>query len=301
MFKHLFTIIFSFFIGLPVAVYAQTPTDTTVSIKDTVVVEIDSSDSGIHSSDTVTQVLPDETKEDSIYIPVRDSAYRSLSALRQVPRLKVEKYRADADYEYANNPEYWVKDKVQNNPGSSAFWNFLRNKTFQWFLFLLVIAVIVYGIILLAKENSFKWFSLRSADPQPDEPDSLLQGPMDYDEAIRKYRAEGNYRFAIRYLYLRLLHLASEKNIVPIRRAMTNTEIGQAFGKHPLASQFRYLATAYEYIFFGDFKVNEEIFDRLNAQFEIFNKNYPPETIDTIWHFDFLRDEHFQFLQEAVG
>jgi hypothetical protein len=272
MFKHLFTITFSFFIGLQVAVYAQAPTDTTVSIKDTVVVEIDSSGSGIHSSDTVSQVLGDEIKEDSIYTPVRDSGYRKLYALRQVPRLKVDKYLADADYQYANNPEYWVKDKVQNNPGSSGFWNFLTNKVFQWFLFLLVIAVIIYGIILLAKENSFKWFSRRSAEPQLNEPDSILGGPIDYDEAIRKYQAEGNYRFAIRYLYLRLLHFASEKNIISIRSAMTNTEIGQAFGKHPLASQFRYLATAYEYIFFGDFKVNEQIFDRLNAQFEMFQQ-----------------------------
>jgi hypothetical protein len=53
---------------------------------------------------------------------------------------------------------------------------------------------------------------------------------------------------------------------------MTNAEIGRAFGQHPLASQFHYLATAYEYIFFGDFNVNREKFDILKTKFETFQQ-----------------------------
>ena len=98
------------------------------------------------------------------------------------------------------------------------------------------------------------------------------RGPVDYDEAIRKYQAEGNYRFAIRYLFLRLIHSAMDKNIIQIRDSMTNTEIGRAFGQHPLASQFRYLATAYEYIYFGDFNLNKEVFDSLKTKFEVFQE-----------------------------
>jgi hypothetical protein len=131
---------------------------------------------------------------------------------------------------------------------------------------------VVYGIFLLARENNFKWFSRRSDQSQQVESDSSGGGPVDYDEAIKKYQAEGNYRFAIRYLYLRLIHSASEKNVIQIRDSTTNAEIGRAFGQHPLALQFRYLATAYEYIYFGDFNLNKEIFDALKMKFEVFQE-----------------------------
>jgi hypothetical protein len=272
MFKYFFRIIFSLFICIPVAVYAQTPADTTVFIKDTVIVQTDSLALVQDSSGAASQIGPAEINEDSMYMPVRDSAYLNVYAPREVRQAKVHEYLADRDYEYANDPAYWKKDKIQNNQGPSSFWNFMRNKVVQWIFVLGVIAAIVYGLFLLARENNFRWFSRRSKQIQQIEPDSLLQGPVDYDEAIRKYQAEGNYRFAIRYLFLRLIHSATDKNIIQIRDSTTNTDIGRAFGQHPLASQFRYLATAYEYIYFGDFNLSKEIFDSLKMKFEAFQE-----------------------------
>ncbi len=168
-------------ICIPVALYAQTPADTTVSLKDTVIVQTDSLVSVPDSAGAASQVGPAEINEDSMYMPVRDSAYLNAYALREVPQAKVHEYLADRDYEYANDPAYWKKDKIQNNPGPSSFWNFMRNKVIQWILVLGVIAMIVYGLFLLARENNFRWFSRRSKQPQQDEPDSLLQGPVDYE------------------------------------------------------------------------------------------------------------------------
>lgn len=209
---------------------------------------------------------------DSLYMPVKDSSYLDTFALREVSQSSVNKYLANPDYAYANDPEYWKRGEIRNDAGSSLFARLLRNKGFQWTLFLLVIAVIVYGIFLLAKENNFSWFSRRREQPSQEEPDSLLKGPLDYDETIRKYQAEGNYRVAVRYLFLRLIHSAADKNIIQLRDSTTNTEIGRAFGHHPLALQYRYLATAYEYIYFGDFNLNKEKFDSLKMRFEIFQE-----------------------------
>jgi hypothetical protein len=209
--------------------------------------------------------------DDSLYMPVRDSSFLATFMLRKVPIRNVNKYLADRDYEYANDSAYWEKDKIQNTSPSS-FWNFLRNKTFQWILFLLLMALLIYGIFMLAKENNFRWFSRRSEQSQGDDPNGLLPEAVNFDEEIIKYQSEGNYRFAIRYLFLRLIHSASERNIIQIRDSMTNTEIGRAFGQHPLASQFRYLAMAYEYIYFGEFNLNKEIFDSLKKKFDVFQE-----------------------------
>jgi hypothetical protein len=125
---------------------------------------------------------------------------------------------------------------------------------------------------MLAKENNFRWFSRRSEQSQGDDPNGLLPEAVNFDEEIIKYQSEGNYRFAIRYLFLRLIRSASERNIIQIRDSMTNTEIGRAFGQHPLASQFRYLAMAYEYIYFGEFNLNKEKFDSLKKKFDLFQE-----------------------------
>ena len=272
MYKYFFRILLIFFVSSPGTVYAQARTDSSVISEDSVSGQTDSSSSVVDSSAVAGDATVTYVSDDSLYMPVKDNTYLNTYALREVSQPKVDKYLADREYEYANDPEYWKKDKIQNNSSPSSFWNFLRNKTFQWILFLCVIALIVYGIFLLAKENNFRWFSRNTNHLQQEGSDSIEAGPEDYDEAIRKYQAEGNYRFAIRYLFLRLIHAATEKNIIQIQDSTTNTEIGRAFGQHPLASQFRYLATAYEYIYFGDFNLNKEIFDSLKTKFEVFQE-----------------------------
>jgi hypothetical protein len=272
MHKYFFSIVLIFFVSCPVTIYSQVRTDSSVISEDSVSVQTDSSLSAADSTGVTRNAAETFLSDDSLYMPVKDSSYLNAYALREVSQPKVDKWLADRDYEYANDPEYWKKDKIQNNTTPSSFWNFLRNKFIQWILFLAVIAVIVFGIFLLARENNFRWFSRRIEKPQQDEPDSLLRGPVDYDETIRKYQAEGDYRFAIRYLFLRLIHSAVDKNIIQIRDSATNTEIGRAFGQHPLASQFRYLATAYEYVYYGDFNLNKEIFDSLKLKFELFQE-----------------------------
>ncbi|HLA58380.1 MAG TPA: hypothetical protein VK622_06450 [Puia sp.] len=272
MHKYFFRIFLIFFVSCPGTVYSQARTDSSVTVEDSVSVQSDSSSSVVDSSAVASDAAITYFSDDSLYRPVKDSLYLNSYALREVSQPKVNKWLADRDYEYANDPEYWKKDKVQNNQSPSPFWNFLRNKVVQWIVFLALIAVIAYGIFLLAKENNFKWFSRRNEQPQQDEPDSLSRGPVDYDETIRKFQAEGNYRFAIRYLFLRLIHSAADNKIIQIRDSTTNTEIGRAFGQHPLASQFRYLASAYEYIYFGDFNLNKEVFDSLKMKFDSFQE-----------------------------
>jgi hypothetical protein len=213
-----------------------------------------------------------EINEDSLYLPVKDSVYLKIYTLREVSQPKVDKYLTNRDYEYANDPEYWKKDKIQNDPGSFSFWNFLRNKAVQWILFLGVIAVILYGIYLLAKENNFKWLSRKGTLDRLAETESATEESVDYEEVISKYQSEGNYRMAIRYMYLRLIHTAAAKNIIQIRESSTNAEILRAFGSHPQTDEFRYLYIAYEYIYFGEFSFNFEIFEGLKNRFDGFQQ-----------------------------
>jgi hypothetical protein len=265
-------ILLIFLVSYPGIVYSQARMDSAVNNGDSVSVQTDSSLSVADSSGVTADGTVTYTSEDSLYMPVKNSSFLNTYVLREVLQTKEDRYLADRDYEYANDPAYWKKDHLQNDTGPSLFTRLVRNKVFQWILFLLVIAVVFYGIFQLARENNFRWFSRRSEPLQEEEPDSLLRGNLDYDEVIGKYQAAGNYRYAVRYLFLRLIHSAADKNIIQIRESTTNTEIRRAFSAHPLASQYQYLATAYEYIYFGDFNLNKEIFDSLKRKFEVFQE-----------------------------
>jgi hypothetical protein len=272
MFKYPFCIVFIILASHCGVAYSQAQPDTSLRTTDTVTTTFDSSSKSTDSSAELTDSARAEINEDSLYMPVKDSDYLNNYTVRTVSQLKVNKYLADRDYEYANDPEYWEKDKVHPDPGSFSIWNLFRNKIVQWIIFLSVIAVILYGTYLLAKENNFNWLSRNGKKGVTKGGEPEAEESADYEETIRKYQSEGNYRMAIRYMYLRLIRSAIEKEIILIRESSTNSEIVNAFGSPELASEFRYLATAYEYIYFGDFSFNLEIYNVLKEKFDVFQK-----------------------------
>jgi len=244
MFKTIFSILFIFFLAGPGRVRAQGGGDT---------------------SETV-----EVAAEDSLYQPVPDSSYVSGYYLRRVPQVQVNKYLTDPAFAYANDPQYW-KEEPPEDPGFLL--RLLTSKTVRWVVFLSILGILLYGIYQLAKENNFQWLTRNKKLTAPGSgEESLPDEEMDYDDAIRRYQTEGNYRLAIRYMYLRLIGTIGEKSGIRIRDSSTNAEITLALGNRPQAGEFRYLATAYEYIFYGGFIPKRELFDMLKIRFEAFQK-----------------------------
>jgi len=142
-----------------------------------------------------------------------------------------------------------------------------------WRTFLAILAgVILYGIYQLAKENNFRLLLRKSNTTTEIRNELLTEERIDFDEAIRRSQAEENYRMAVRYLYLRLIGILREKGGISFRHSSTNAEIALAMGTHPQATQFRWLATAYEHIFYGGFLLNQETYDSLKMEFERLQK-----------------------------
>ncbi len=162
------------------------------------------------------------------------------------------------------------KNNRRQNP--DCINQFLNSPVFRWLIFVCVIGVVLFGIYQLAKENNFTWFS-RKGTQQKDGPAEISPDEeTDYEAAIRKYQSEGNYRMAVRYLYLRLIRSVKDQGGISFRDSSTNAEILRAFGNHAQAGDFRYLASAYEYIFYGDFNPRPDLFEMLKNKFELFQQ-----------------------------
>lgn len=95
------------------------------------------------------------------------------------------------------------------------------------------------------------------------DPDSLLRN------AIRN----GNYRLAVRYLYLESLQRLSEKKFIEINTNKTNYEYVMEVRRHKFANEFASLTLQYEYVWYGEYPVDERLFNQIHGSFTQFNKN----------------------------
>lgn len=193
---------------------------------------------------------------------------------RGVQDQKVREYQRQPDFAYANDPEYWKKDTAPAQPG--WFVNMLLSRITRWTILILFLLVIAYGIYWLAKENSFPLMRRR----RKKEPETWTAALPEYesigdlDKAISRFTEEGDFRMAVRYMYIRLIRIAFEKNSMLFKSSSTNSEIVEAFSDPQQSRDFRLLATAYEYIFYGGFVPAREQFDVLQQKFSAFHKNW---------------------------
>ena len=194
--------------------------------------------------------------------------------VRQVQDQKVKDYQRQPDFAYANDSDYWKKDAPPEQPG--WFLKMLLRGITRWTILILFLLVIAYGIYWLAKENSFPLMR-RRRKKEPETGTAALteyESIGDLDKAISRFTEEGDFRMAVRYMYIRLIRIAFEKNSIPFKSSSTNSEIVKAFGDPQQSRDFRLLATAYEYIFYGGFVPAREQFDVLQQKFSAFHQNW---------------------------
>ncbi|MGB3774320.1 MAG: DUF4129 domain-containing protein [Leeuwenhoekiella sp.] len=88
------------------------------------------------------------------------------------------------------------------------------------------------------------------------------------DDAIK----EGNYRMAIRYYYLLVLQNLSKKDIIDWQVQKTNHDYVYEIKDDRLREKFRKVTRIYDFIWYGDFEINDDSFVR--AQQEFINVNH---------------------------
>jgi Domain of unknown function (DUF4129) len=150
---------------------------------------------------------------------------------------------------------------------------FSINSFFGVIFWIVAIGLFLYLVYRLFLSNaSFLTRSRKNISPDitvtPDEntnePDVLLKN------AVRN----GNYRLAIRYLYLQTLERLSERKYIKIYSNKTNYEYVNEVRKHGFGNEFASLTLKYEYVWYGEYPVDEKLFQQIQDGFVQFNKNY---------------------------
>ena len=95
---------------------------------------------------------------------------------------------------------------------------------------------------------------------------------IDFDEELQKAIQTGNYRLAVRLLYLDCLKKLSDYQLIDWQPAKTNANYVNELGSTPLKDEFRQLTRQFEYVWYGDFRINERHFTHLHEAFQQFDE-----------------------------
>ena len=96
----------------------------------------------------------------------------------------------------------------------------------------------------------------------------------DPDAMLRNAIKNGNYRLAIRHLYLHTLIRLSEKRFIQVNSNKTNYEYVKEVRNQKFADDFASLTLKYEYVWYGEYPVDERLFEQIHGSFTQFNKSF---------------------------
>jgi hypothetical protein len=219
--------------------------------------------------DSVFQTVPhyDQTEEHYFNqvtaIPTVES--------RKIPDKLVDSIRADEDYWYANKAPDRRKAPTPKKGITSQSWF----KSIFWIL--LTVGFVALLIWFLATSNirlfrrPLKGRDEGGMNEIPTE--NIFE--IDYEAEIEQAIASGNYRVAVRLLYLRTLKLLSQKELISYTHEKTNSDYLQQLAGTALYKDFFRLTRHFEYTWYGQFELSPEGFRVMQNHFADFKQQLP--------------------------
>ncbi len=142
-------------------------------------------------------------------------------------------------------------------------------KYFFWMMAAIFVFFILYKLFFT---EGFFQRSYPKADVTllPDENENSLKG-TDYGKLIGRAVNSGDYRLAVRYHYLLTLQKLSSKGVIQFSVDKTNNQyVGGLSGK-TYQSAFASLTLDYEYVWYGEFEIDENAFNTIQNKYKQFN------------------------------
>jgi hypothetical protein len=185
----------------------------------------------------------------------------------------IESIKKDGAYWYADGVENEKpkKAKKSNNSFGKGAVKVLASNTFTFITWVVIIGIIITLIVLFLRSNGIGLFTARKrniaiAESENEVSENIFE--IDFETVINKYIVAGNHKIATRLLFLRLLKSMSEKNIVQYAPDKTNFDYLFALIGTASFNDFANVVKHYEYVWYGDFAVNEQQFNLIKNNFD---------------------------------
>lgn len=190
--------------------------------------------------------------------------------LREFDDTKLATYRTDDDYNY----------EAYKEVETGAFQRFI-NRIQNWFnqlmasgrtgqlinyaLYFLGFLALVFFVVKLFGIESNAMFKKGKNSAQSFEVSDEILDEMNFDEAIRKAEKSGQWRLAVRLIYLYALKNLADQELIIVKKGKTNHEYLYEIHDVGFKQNFSELSFMFDYTWYGHFEANKELVERAKS------------------------------------
>lgn len=228
--------------------------------------------------DTVSSVVQNDSEESSVAesYPMDTTIFASVRPLQADSLRLIRKQKA---YSWQG----WIdsllraEDKMntQNRRPPDVSFRFLNEifTVLKWVLglaVLFVLGLVIYKLFLA--DGSLLLRNRKNVEVQIEEEEML--SPEHFGGQITAAEAKKDFRMAIRYRYLKILHQLAEKNLLVPGTEKTNYQYMAELRKTApdIARKFQPIVTQYEYVWYGEYPLSESLYREVAAGFTQFTE-----------------------------
>ncbi len=202
----------------------------------------------------------------------------------QYDTTKVEKRNFDkqALQEYLKQDEFKYDDTYSGVSLWDRFWYWfwslfdakytsLAGRAITYTLIALGVAALVFLIMKLAGVNPFWVIRGKSANanlPYGEHIENIHE--INIEDEINEAISVGNYRLAVRMLYLKTLKQLNEAGLIHWDINKTNNQYSNEISNTEQRLRFNLLTRQFEYIWYGEFNIDAKAFEQVSAMFNDF-------------------------------
>ena len=181
------------------------------------------------------------------------------------------------DYAYTNYIDSLLKaknKKISKQPWSPGILSGILNsgliRFLLWALAIGFVLFIIYRLFLA--EGIFQRRSRANKNAETEVAEEQITHASDFDALIKQALQNSNYRQAVRYQYLRTLHTLAAKGFVELAPDKTNFQYVSEIKSRDYQNDFAALTLHYEYVWYGEFAIEQDIYRKIETGFINLNK-----------------------------
>lgn len=199
-----------------------------------------------------------------------------------LPADSVRRWKNAKEFAYIKYIDSLLKDKQDKEkkkpkqavPTGTGFLDRLLSSGFiqalLWTLAGLFVLFIVYRLFL--SEGVFRRESKSAKAINAEVEEEQINSETDFDALVNQALQQNNLRLAVRYQYLRSLHKLAAKELLQMAPDKTNYQYVRELKDASLQNELASLTLNYEYVWYGEFVVDQDTYQKIETGFKNFNQ-----------------------------
>ncbi|MCL5245993.1 DUF4129 domain-containing protein [Cellulophaga sp. 20_2_10] len=200
--------------------------------------------------------------------------------VKKITKEDLQKYKEDPKYDYtlekADN-SWWENLKTWVYSFMLRFFQWLFGGTkavgflaaFLQFIPYVLLAFLIFILIMLFLKTNMRGINLAKknlSDVTLSEEEHIIKNE-DIQQLIKNALEDKNYRLAVRYYYLYILKIMSEKELIDWQLQKTNDDYQKELSQSKYAIPFVTITRLYDYVWYGDFTIDETKYNKAAEEF----------------------------------